>query len=209
MILEQIQTKPIGTNCYICGDEKAGEAFVIDPGNDADVVLGFVEEHGLRVTRIIATHAHWDHVGAVKPVREATGAPFLAPEGDLGILRQAAAQALARLDLRIEQPPDPDAFVVDGDVLRAGALTLTVRAAPGHSPGHVMLIGEGLAFVGDVIFAGSIGRTDIPGADGPRLLRTIKELVMGLPDATFLYPGHGPITTVGRERVSNPFLRMA
>lgn len=209
MILEQIQTSPIGTNCYLYGDPSSGEAFVIDPGNDATVILGLLETHGLRASWILATHCHWDHVGAVAPVKDETDAPFRVPEADLEILRHAAAHAATRMNLRIAQPPDPDGFLPDGEVLRAGALTLTVRAAPGHSPGHVMFVGDGLAFVGDVIFAGSIGRTDIPGAKGPRLMRSIREQVMTLPDATLLYPGHGPHTTVGRERVSNPFVRMA
>jgi glyoxylase-like metal-dependent hydrolase (beta-lactamase superfamily II) len=206
MILEQIQTSPIGTNCYVYGDDGARRAFVIDPGSDAPVILDILRQHDLHVEAIIATHGHWDHVGAVRAVRETTGASFLAPEADLEMIRNASLRAQLMMGLPLDPPPDPDRFIGDGDELTAGSLRLRVVGAPGHSPGHVILVGDGLAFVGDVVFAGGIGRTDLPGGDWGALRDTLETRILTLPDSTILYPGHGPHTTVGRERVSNPFL---
>ncbi len=205
-LVEQIPTGPIGTNCYVCADPQSRRGWIIDPGDDAAVIAEVVAQHGLAVDAIVITHAHWDHVGAVRALREVTGAPFWAPEGEVEELRHAAARAQLAFGYAIDQPPDPDRLLRDGEVLRAGELTLHVLHAPGHTPGHVILVGDGLAFVGDVVFAGSVGRTDLPGGDWEALQRTLRERILVLPDDTILYPGHGPPTTVGRERASNPFL---
>ncbi|MCS7173271.1 MAG: MBL fold metallo-hydrolase [Armatimonadetes bacterium] len=205
MILEQIPTGPIGTNCYLLGDEKTRRAVVVDPGSDAPVILELLRHHDLQVETLVATHGHWDHVGAVRPLQQATGARFLAPAGDLELIRNASASALL-LGVVVDPPPDPDGFLEEGDVLQVGELSLRVLSAPGHTPGHVILVGPGCAFVGDVIFAGSVGRTDLPGGDWDTLMETIRTKVLTLPEETVLYPGHGPPTTVRRERLSNPFL---
>ncbi|MDR5710121.1 MAG: MBL fold metallo-hydrolase [Armatimonadota bacterium] len=205
MILEQIPTGPIGTNCYLLGDEKTRQAMVVDPGSDAPVILDLLRHHDLRVEILVATHGHWDHVGAVRPLKQATGARFLAPAADLEMIRNASASALL-LGMVVDPPPDPDGFLEEGDVLQVGELTLRVLSAPGHTPGHVILVGPGFAFVGDVIFAGSVGRTDLPGGDWDTLMESIRTKVLTLPEQTVLYPGHGPPTTVRRERISNPFL---
>jgi len=205
MILEQIPTGPIGTNCYLLGDEETRRAVVVDPGSDAPVILELVHHHGLQVETIVATHGHWDHVGAVRPLKQATGARFLAPAGDMELIRNASASALL-MGVVVDPPPDPDGFLEEGDVLRIGGLELRVLSAPGHTPGHVILVGPGFAFVGDVVFAGSVGRTDFPGGDWDTLMESIRTKVLTLPDETVLYPGHGPPTSVRRERLSNPFL---
>jgi glyoxylase-like metal-dependent hydrolase (beta-lactamase superfamily II) len=205
MILEQIPTGPIGTNCYLLGDEETRRAVVVDPGSDAPVILELVHHHGLQVETIVATHGHWDHVGAVRPLKQATGARFLAPPGDMELIRNASASALL-MGVVVDPPPDPDGFLEEGDVLRIGGLELRVLSAPGHTPGHVILVGPGFAFVGDVVFAGSVGRTDFPGGDWDTLMESIRTKVLTLPDETVLYPGHGPPTSVRRERLSNPFL---
>jgi len=205
MIVEQIPTGPIGTNCYVYGEEESGRGIVIDPGADAPVILEILRHHDLRVEAIVATHGHWDHVGAVRPLRQALGAPFLVPAGDLEMIRNASTSALLA-GAFVDPPPEPDGFLVDGQVLEVGGLRLSVVAAPGHTPGHVILVGPGLAFVGDVIFAGSVGRTDGPGGDWNALRETLRTKILTLPPDTVLYPGHGPPTTVGRERLSNPFL---
>jgi hydroxyacylglutathione hydrolase len=205
MILEQIPTGPIGTNCYLLGDEETRRAVVVDPGSDAPVILELVHHHGLQVETIVATHGHWDHVGAVRPLKQATGARFLAPPGDMELIRNASASALL-MGVVVDPPPDPDGFLEEGDVLRIGGLELRVLSAPGHTPGHVILVGPGFAFVGDVVFAGSVGRTDFPGGDWDILMESIRTKVLTLPDETVLYPGHGPPTSVRRERLSNPFL---
>jgi hydroxyacylglutathione hydrolase len=205
MILEQIPTGPIGTNCYLLGDEETRRAVVVDPGSDAPVILELVHHHGLQVETIVATHGHWDHVGAVRPLKQATGARFLAPPGDMELIRNASASALL-MGVVVDPPPDPDGFLEEGDVLRIGGLELRVLSAPGHTPGHVILVGPGFAFVGDVVFAGSVGRTDFPGGDWDTLMESIRTKVLTLPDETVLYPGHGPPTSVRRERLSNSFL---
>ncbi|MDQ7820923.1 MAG: MBL fold metallo-hydrolase [Armatimonadota bacterium] len=205
MILEQIPTSPLGTNCYVLGDEQTGRAVVIDPGNDAPLILEALRRTQVTAEAIVVTHGHWDHLGAVRAVRHATGAPFLAPAGDVEMIRAAGTSALL-MGVYIDPPPDPDRTLSDGDVLTVGTLTLQVRAAPGHTPGHIILVGPGIAFVGDVVFAGAVGRTDLPGGDWEALEATLREVILALPEDTLLYPGHGPATTVGRERASNPFL---
>ncbi len=205
MILEQIPTGPIGTNCYLLGDPETRRAAVIDPGGDAPVILDLLRHHDLTIELLVATHGHWDHVGAVHALKQATGARFLAPEGDLELIRNASTSALL-FGAVIDPPPDPDGFLAEGDVLSVGKVRLQVLAAPGHTPGHVILVGPGFAFVGDVIFAGSVGRTDLPGGDWETLMESIRTKILTLPDDTVLYPGHGPPTTVRRERISNPFL---
>ncbi len=205
MILEQIPTGPIGTNCYVLGDAQTRRGLVIDPGSDAPVILELLRHHDLQVETLVATHGHWDHVGAVRALQRATGARFLAPAGDVELIRHARTSALL-MGVVVDPPPDPDGFLAEGDVLSVGNLQLRVLAAPGHTPGHVILVGPGFAFVGDVIFAGSVGRTDLPGGDWDTLLESIRTKILTLPDDTVLYPGHGPPTTVRRERLSNPFL---
>lgn len=204
-VLEQIPTGPIGANCYVYGDAEAGRGWVIDPGDDAPVIAELLRHHGLTVEALVITHAHWDHVGAVRALRELTGAPFLVPEGEVEDLRAAATRAQL-MGVYIDPPPEPDGVLREGDVLHAGGLQLRVVLAPGHTPGHVIFVGDGLAFVGDVVFAGSVGRTDLPGGDWLTLESTLRTKILPLPDDTVLYPGHGPATTVGRERTSNPFL---
>ena len=199
---------PIQTNAYVFADEASGACAVIDPGAEPDRIEGAVREAAgpdARVVGILLTHAHLDHVGAVAELRARTGAPVYLHPDDAGLYRSAPEQARA-FGWGFPTPPEPDRWFADGDELEIGALRLFVRHAPGHSPGHVVLVGPGVAFVGDCVFAGSIGRTDLPGGDGPTLLRSIRRTLLCLPDATVLYPGHGPETTVGRERRSNPFL---
>jgi glyoxylase-like metal-dependent hydrolase (beta-lactamase superfamily II) len=206
MIIETLQLGPVGTNCYIVGDEISRSAVVIDPGDEPRRVLLALEERRLSVGSIVATHAHFDHVGAVAPIVAATRAPFLLFHAELPVLEVAADRALAFLGIDIPRPPAPDRLLREGDTVTLGGAPFRVAHTPGHSPGHLCLIGDGLAFVGDVIFQGSIGRTDLPGGDHATLLRSIATHILTLPDETVLYNGHGPATTVGRERRANPFL---
>lgn len=206
MVVETLPLGPVGTNCFVVADEQQGRATVIDPGGDADQVLDLLDARGWTLEQIVATHAHFDHVGGVRPLVEATGAPFLAGEAELPALRVAADRALLAFGLTIPQPPDPDRLLRAGDTVTIAGRPFRVALTPGHSPGHICLIGEGVAFVGDVVFAGSIGRTDLPGGDYAALMRAIEEEILPLPDETVLYNGHGPATTVGRERATNPFL---
>ncbi len=205
MIIETLQLGPIGTNAYIVGDPATHRATVVDPGDEAHRLLAVLARLGFSVDVIIATHAHFDHVGAVRPLVEATGAPFLLFVHELPVL-EAAADRAALFGITIPTPPSPDRLLHEGDTVSMGGGTFRVVHTPGHSPGHMCLIGDGLALVGDVIFQGSIGRTDLPGGDYDTLIRSIATHLLVLPDNTVLYNGHGPATTVGRERRTNPFL---
>lgn len=206
MMIETLQLGPVGTNCFIVGDPANGQAAVIDPGDDAPRVLATLQRLGLTAHLIVATHAHFDHVGAIRGLVESTGASFVIGEAELPVLRVAAERALTFFGITVPEPPAPDRLLREGDTLTLGGMPFRVVHTPGHSPGHICLIGTGVAFVGDVVFQGSIGRTDLPGGDHETLLRSIATHILPLPDKTILYNGHGPATTVGSERRTNPFL---
>lgn len=206
MILETLQLGPVGTNAYVIGDEATRAGAIIDPGDEPARVLAVVAHHRLTVEAIVATHAHFDHVGAVRPLVEATGASFLLHEAELPVLEVAAERALLLFGVSVPPPPPPTRLLREGETLTLAGQTFSVVHTPGHSPGHLCLLGDGLAFVGDVVFRGSIGRTDLPGGDYETLLRSIARHILTLPDDTVLYTGHGPATTVEWERRTNPFL---
>jgi hydroxyacylglutathione hydrolase len=192
-------------NCYLVIDEASAECAVVDPGEEAGLILHKIEQEGVRAAGIWVTHAHLDHVMGVARVRAATGAPVWLHPADRPLYDRVSQQAVA-FGLRAEQPPPPDSSWSHGDVTRVGRLTFSVRHVPGHSPGSVALVGEGVVFSGDVLFQGSIGRTDLPGGDFGTLIGSIERELLVLPDATIVYSGHGPETTIGAERRSNPFL---
>jgi glyoxylase-like metal-dependent hydrolase (beta-lactamase superfamily II) len=206
MIIETLQLGPVGTNCFIVGDEATGQAAVVDPGDDAPRVLAALSRLGMTPSLVVATHAHFDHVGGVSGICKATRAPFLIGEAEVPVLEVAAERARAFFGIDIDAPPPPDRLLREGDTVTLGGRPFRVVQTPGHSPGHICLLGDGTAFVGDVVFSGSIGRTDLPGGDHETLLRSIARHILPLPDDTRLYNGHGPATTVGRERRTNPFL---
>ncbi len=192
-------------NCYLLADPDAGAAVLIDPGEEADLFLRRVETERLTLQAIWLTHAHLDHILGVKAVVERTGVPVYLHPADRP-LYDGVAQQGAWLGVRAEQPPVPDHEIAHGDILTVGSLDFEVRHVPGHSPGSVAIIGHGVAFVGDAVFAGSVGRVDLPGGDGAGLLASIQEQLLPLADETVVYSGHGPETTIGVERRSNPFL---
>ncbi len=205
MMIEQLPVGPLLANCYLVADEASRRAIVVDPGDEGPRIAAMIERLRLAVDFIVLTHGHFDHLGAVGPIRAVTGAPVVVHEAEQETMR--APKLFAGLE--IEEPLVPDRLLKDGETLIVGAHRLTVVHTPGHSPGHITLVGEGLALVGDVIFAGSIGRTDLPGGDFVTLMNSITRHILTLPDETVLYPGHGPATTVGRERATNPFLVLA
>jgi hydroxyacylglutathione hydrolase len=192
-------------NCYLVIDEAAGECAIVDPGEEAGLILHKVEQAGARPVAIWITHAHVDHVLGVPRVRAATGAPVIVHPADRPLYDRVAQQAAA-FGLRAEPLPPPDQDWSHGAVTRVGALSFTARHTPGHSPGSVSLVGEGVVFGGDVLFQGSIGRTDLPGGDYQTLIDSIERELLVLPDSTIVYSGHGPQTTIGAERRTNPFL---
>lgn len=196
---------PLQANAYLAICEETGRCAIIDPGAEPDRLLAAAQQEGAELEAILLTHAHLDHVGGVAGVQRDTGAPVYLHPLDRELYTAAPQQARS-FGLEMETPPLPDREFADGDSLSVGQAALEVRHTPGHSPGHVTLVGRGFAFVGDCVFAGSIGRSDLPGGDHRVLLTSIRERILTLPDETVLYTGHGPSTTVGRERSSNPFL---
>lgn len=205
MILIRLVVGPLQVNCFILADEKTKEAVVIDPGDDAGDILKVIREKGLTVRYLVNTHGHFDHVGANRALKEATGALLLIHEGDAPVMASAPLQSSAFGMEEISSPP-ADRFVKHGDVITAGEVKLKVLHTPGHSPGGISLLEDGMVFTGDALFAGSIGRTDLPGGDLLTLLRAIKTNLMTLPDDTRVFCGHGPASTIGEERRENPFL---
>lgn len=192
-------------NAYLVSCVGTGEAIVVDPGAAVGELLKAAEDAGARVAAIVLTHAHLDHLDGVAEAKRRTGAPIFLHPADQQLYGAASMQA-EWFGVRIEVPPPVDHPLAEGDRVTFGECELEVRHAPGHAPGHVVLIAEGLALVGDCIFAASIGRTDLPGGDFQTLMTSIRSVILTLPDETILYPGHGPETTVGHERATNPFL---
>jgi glyoxylase-like metal-dependent hydrolase (beta-lactamase superfamily II) len=206
MILETLVVSPFGTNCFLVGCPETKEALVVDPGDDAEEILGRAEELGLSVKAIVLTHGHVDHVCAAPAVKEATGAEILLHADDVPLLEHGREMA-AMFGWFVSRSPTADRTIAEGDEVKAGTLSFRVLHTPGHSPGGICLVGDSCAFVGDLIFAGSIGRCDLPGGSERVLLKAVREKIFTLPDETVLYPGHGPETTVGEEKASNPFFR--
>jgi glyoxylase-like metal-dependent hydrolase (beta-lactamase superfamily II) len=183
-------------------------AAVIDPAWAGESLYDYVQEEGLALEAILLTHAHFDHIAGAAALRRLSGARLLAHPDSRPLLRQASLHAQA-WGFQIESPPDLDGELAEGQVIEIGTLRLEVLYTPGHAPGHVCFYeaSAGAVFDGDVLFSGSIGRSDLPGGDHPQLLRSIREKLLTLPDDTSVYSGHGPITTIERERRWNPFLR--
>ncbi|HEU5210197.1 MAG TPA: MBL fold metallo-hydrolase [Longimicrobiales bacterium] len=205
--VETFASGAFAQNGYIVWEDDATFAVAIDPGAAAPTMADFLVDNGLFCEAILLTHAHLDHIEGVAELVRRTGAAIHMHADDRALYDRVQQQAVA-FGLEVESQPPIDATLEHGQRLRFGGIELEVRHVPGHSPGHVMFYsGEGgFALVGDVVFAGSIGRTDLPGGSMPTLMQSIRSQVLTLPDETVLYPGHGPSTTVERERVGNPFL---
>jgi hydroxyacylglutathione hydrolase len=205
MILDSLPTGPLQVNCYLIGCDKTRQAAVVDPGGDADVILRLLEKHDLQLQMVINTHGHFDHVGGNRQLIDATGAELLIHQADTPLLGQAAVHA-ANFGLRAEPSPAPQRELHGGERIQVGELEIRVLHTPGHTQGGICLYVENQVIVGDTLFAGSIGRTDLPGGDHPTLINSIKEQLMVLPEDTVVHPGHGPATSIGREKLYNPFL---
>lgn len=206
-ILKRLTVGPLMENCYLLADERTREAVLVDPGDEAPRLLAALDEDGLTLREVWLTHAHFDHVGGLAGVLEARPVPVRMHPADRPLLERAA-DAAARWLIEIPAPPTDTVDLADGERLRLGSLEVEVVFTPGHAPGHVAfwLEESGAVLAGDALFQGSIGRTDLPLADGPTLLRSIRERLLALPDETVVWPGHGPETTIGTERRENPFL---
>jgi len=212
MLLEVFPVGPIQGNCVLVGDRTAGRLVVVDPGGEPELIVSHVRDTGLEVTMVLHTHAHVDHVAGTGDLVRLLGHPVLVGlhRDDLDLYHNLPLQA-AMFGLEASSPPEPDLWFEHGQRLVIGALSLEVRHTPGHSPGGVSLVVSGapapMVLVGDVLFAGSIGRTDLWGGSLELLERSIREQLYTLPDATRVICGHGPDTTIGTERRSNPFVR--
>jgi hydroxyacylglutathione hydrolase len=204
VILRTLVVGPIQANCYVLGCERTKEAAVIDPGGDADKILIALARETLRCHTLINTHGHFDHAADNKRLKDATGAQLVLHKDDAPLILQQAASG-RMWGIEVEDSPPPDRFVEEGDFITFGDISLKVLHTPGHSPGGISLATDNMVFVGDTLFAGSIGRTDLPGGDHETLIRNVKEKIFTLGDDVIIYPGHGPKTTVGRERRTNPF----
>jgi hydroxyacylglutathione hydrolase len=199
-----LEVGPLAENAYVVGHAAGKRAFVVDPGEEGEEIFRLLQDRGLTLEKILLTHGHFDHVGGVRFLKERTGAVVCIHGEDLDWMRNAPRQG-AMFGLSVPEPPPPDVLLKEGDVLRLAEQEFRVLHTPGHSPGHVTFLAGGMAFVGDLIFAGSIGRTDLPGGSHAALLRSVREKIFTLPPETILLPGHGPATTVGEEMRSNPF----
>ena len=207
MIHEILPVGPLQCNCSVIGDESTREGLVIDPGDDIEDVLTLVRKHNLQVKQIVVTHAHIDHVGGAMKLRAATGAAILLNQNDYALLKMLDAQA-AWIGVAPPGKVEIDHSVAQADSIKTGSLSADVIHTPGHTEGSICLYfpAEKKLIAGDTLFAGSIGRTDLPGGSFEKIIRSLHDKVLELPDDTVVIPGHGSLTTIGRERQSNPFL---
>jgi hydroxyacylglutathione hydrolase len=208
VILATFPVGPLQCNCTVLGDEASGEAMVVDPGDNIPQILALLQKHKLQLKQIVVTHGHIDHVGGAVRLKRATGAPVILNQNDLPQIEMMDVQA-GWLGIEPPEVAPPDASAEDGMMVGIAGHAAQVLFTPGHTQGSICLhfAPESLLLAGDTLFAGSIGRTDLPGGDSRLILRSLHERVLTLPDATRVIPGHGPETTVGEERESNPYLQ--
>jgi len=205
VILERLVVGPLASNCYIVGSEMTKDGMIVDPGDEGERILEKVKDLQLDIKYILLTHGHFDHIGAVKDVSEATGAEICIHPDDVGYLQGKYESNF--FTISYPAASSPKRLINDGDEIKIDDLTFLVLHTPGHTPGGICLLGQGVVFTGDTLFNHSIGRSDLPGGSSNQLINSLHAKLMILPDETMVYPGHGPETKIGMERRSNPFLR--
>lgn len=205
MLIKVFEVGPYLSNCYLVGDEATRVGMILDPGFEAQTIRSGIRSHNFAIEKIVLTHGHLDHIGAVSELKSKTGAELLIHRQDGPMLTDPRENLSAFSGENIKAPA-ADRLLEEGEVISVGSLKFDVLHTPGHSPGGICLHSDKLVFTGDTLFAGSIGRTDFPGSDYDTLMRSIREKLMVLPDDTTIYPGHGPKSTIGQERQFNPFV---
>jgi hydroxyacylglutathione hydrolase len=203
--IDILELGQIEVNCYLVSD--SGQAILIDPGDEPEKIVELIQNRKVTITKIVITHGHNDHIGAVAKLKEFTHAPVLIHKNDAKMLTDAQANLSAYFGVPVVAEP-ADGYLNDGDIIEMGAFKFKVIHTPGHTPGGILLWepNSKIVFTGDTLFADSIGRTDLPGSDHDAMMHSLRQKVMSLPDDTIVYPGHGPATTIGEERKSNPWL---
>jgi glyoxylase-like metal-dependent hydrolase (beta-lactamase superfamily II) len=207
MLLKALTVGFVATNCYIAGSEKTRRCIVIDPGADAKVIYNTIEKNQLSLALIVITHFHFDHIGAVRALKDSTGAPFAVGASSDKYTPGMFLKLVAAMSGGSAKVPEPDRLLMDGDKIEIDDLHFEVLFTPGHSPEEISLYGHGILFSGDTLFNAGIGRTDFPGCSYKELENSIRNKLYTLPDNTIVYPGHGPSTTIGEEKRGNPFVR--
>ena len=203
MVVKKFIVGPLESNCYLIIDENSKETLVVDPGDEPDRIIDLIHENSLQVKYIVCTHAHFDHVGALSDIKQETGAPIVIHRDEQEVYRGTRQQAVS-WGFELDELPEPDMLVSEGDILEIGNLKFMIIHTPGHSPGGICLSGEDILITGDTLFAGSVGRTDLHGGDIIQLKKSFKRL-MSFSEKVKILPGHGPETTIGREKKENFF----
>ena len=206
LAIDMLAVGPLSTNCFIVWDKDKKQGIVIDPGDDGDIIVQRVRELGIDILAVYATHGHFDHVAGSAPLKAEFDVEFIMHEGDLFFIEDAVESA-ARWGITIAEPSKPDRFIKGGDKVKVGDFELDVLYTPGHSPGGISFYRENMLFSGDCLFQGSIGRTDFRKGSLDELTKTIRTCLYTLPDDTIVYTGHGPTTTIGEEKLNNPFVK--
>lgn len=206
--VETLVVGPIEENCYVLQDEVTGQGLIIDPGDNGQEILAYVQDSGIKVQLIVNTHGHWDHIGAVDFLREKLGVKLAIHAADAGML-SLSAEEMAAYSVFAGKKQPAEILLQDGDTVNFGESSLKVVHTPGHTEGGICLYGGGCLFCGDTIFAGSVGRTDLPGGNYDSIIHSVNDKLAWVEDEVKVYPGHGPATTMGRERRCNPYFHMA